>query len=152
VKRAAAYGGPKPNLSPKTLWNPTMDITPVKANDVFDAPGYAQAYRVDAFSSLIFMSGQVALDDQGEAAHPGDFAAQAHQVMNQIKSLVEAGGSSISRVIKLTCYVTDVAHRPLLAQARREVFGDKVPPLTVVAVKALMDPEWLLEAEAIAAI
>jgi len=127
-----------------------MEIEPVTAAGVFDSPGYAQAYRVTGFSSLIFLSGQVALTEAGEPAHLGDFKAQASAVLDAVKRLVEGAGSSLQRIVKMTVFLTDARYRADFAQIRDAFFKSKLPPLVIIEVGALMLPEWLIEIEAIA--
>lgn len=129
-----------------------LNISNIKADGVFDAPGYAQAFRVDAIGSLVFLSGQVALTPEGEPAHIGDFEAQATAVFGCVKALVESAGSNLQKIVKVTIFLTDISHRPALAEIRKKVFGAQTPPTTLVVVKALARPEWLLEVEAIAAV
>ena len=129
-----------------------MEIKPVVAEGVFDVPAYAQAYKVTGVSSLVFLAGQVALDAAGEPAHPGDFKAQARNVLECVKRLVEASGSSVDRIVKLTVFLTDSRYRADFAPLRNAFFNNKVPPHAIIEVGALMRPEWLIEIEAIAVI
>ena len=127
-----------------------MKIEPVVAEGVFNAPAYAQAYKVSGIGSLVFLAGQVALDERGDPAHLGDFKAQARAVLDSVRRLVEASGSSIDRIVKLTVFLTDARYRPEFGPIRDAFFGGRVPPLAVIEVGALMRPEWLIEIEAIA--
>jgi enamine deaminase RidA (YjgF/YER057c/UK114 family) len=129
-----------------------MEIQTVVAKGVFNAPAYSQAVKVTGAQALVFLAGQVALDEQGEPAHRGDFKAQAHSVLDAVKRLVEASGSSIDRIVKLTVFLTDARYRPEFGPIRDAFFGGKVPPLAVIEVGALMRPEWLIEIEAIAVV
>ena len=129
-----------------------MEIKSVVAEGVFNAPAYAQAYKITGVSSLVFLAGQVALDDKGEPAHLGDFKAQATNVLECVKRLVEAAGSSVDRIVKLTVFLTDARYRPEFGPIRDKFFNGRVPPLAVIEVGALMRPEWLIEIEAIAVV
>ncbi len=128
-----------------------MRISKITAKGVHDAPQYAQAYKLTGVSDLIFTSGQVALTEAGEPCHLGDFRAQAQLVLATVKRLIEAGGSSIDRIVKLTVFLTDARYRPEFAQIRDDFFNNKVPPISIIEVGALMRPEWMIEVEAIAA-
>lgn len=129
-----------------------VDIHSVTANGVFNAPGYAQAYRVTGISSLVFLAGQVALTEAGEPAHLGDFKAQARAVLDAVQRLVEGAGSSLDRIVKMTVFLTDARYRADFAEIRDAFFKRKLPPLAIIEVGALMRPEWLIEIEAIAVI
>lgn len=127
-------------------------IQPYCAKDVFDPPGYSQAIKVTGAQTILFLSGQVAYDEKGGAAHRGDFTAQARTVFRAIKAQVEAGGGSLANVVKLSTFLTDIRHRADLVPVREEFFGKKLPASTLVGVAALAHPDWLIEVEAIAVI
>ncbi|HEY6073625.1 MAG TPA: RidA family protein [Anaerolineales bacterium] len=127
-------------------------IQPYCAKDVFDPPGYSQAIKVSGAQTFLYLSGQVAYDEKGGPAHPGDFAAQARAVFRAVKAQVEAGGGTLANVVKLTTYLTDIRHRADLVPVREEFFGKKLPASTLVGVAALAHPDWLIEVEAIAVI
>ena len=120
------------------------------APGVFDPPGYSQAIKVTGAQAILFLAGQVAYDQDGGAAHPGDFKAQARVVFGAVKALVEAGGGTLANVVKITTYVTDVKHRPDFRVIRDEFFGAKGPASTMVEVSALAHPDYLIEVEAMA--
>lgn len=122
------------------------------AKDVFDPPAYSQAVKVTGAQTILFLSGQVAYDAQGNPAHRGDFAAQARVVFQAIRAQVEAGGGTLASVVKLNTYLTDIRHRAELQPVRAEFFGTKTPASTLVAVAALAHPDWLIEVEAIAVV
>jgi enamine deaminase RidA (YjgF/YER057c/UK114 family) len=122
------------------------------AKDVFDPPAYSQAVKVTGAQTILFLSGQVAYDAQGNAAHRGDFTAQARAVFQAIKAQVEAGGGTLANVVKLNTYLTDMRRRPEFGPVREEFFGKKAPASTLVAVAALAHPDWLIEVEAIAVV
>jgi len=122
------------------------------APGVFDPPTYAQAVKVSGAQAVLFISGQVAYDRNGQPAHPGDFTAQAREVFRSLKAQVEAGGGTLDSIVKLNTYLTDIRHRADLLPVREEFFGAKTPASTLVAVTALARPEWLIEVEAIAVI
>ena len=84
--------------------------------------------------------------------HPGDFAAQARATYAALKAQVEAGGGTLSSIVKLTTFLVDIRHRSDLATIREEFFGKKGPASTLVGVTALAQPGWLIEVEAIAVI
>lgn len=130
----------------------TVKIEPIAAKSVFDPPAYTQAVKVTGAETLLFISGQVDYDANGQVGHPGDFAAQARATYAALKAQVEAAGGSMSSIVKLTTYLVDVRHRGELGAIREEFFGKKAPASTLVGVSALAMPGWLIEIEAIAVI
>jgi enamine deaminase RidA (YjgF/YER057c/UK114 family) len=127
-------------------------IERLAAKSVFDPPAYTQTMKVTGAETILFISGQVAYSDKGQPAHPGDFAAQARATFVALKAQVEAGGGTLSNIVKLNTYLVDIRHRTELASIREEFFGKKAPASTLVGVTALALPGWLIEVEAIAVI
>jgi 2-iminobutanoate/2-iminopropanoate deaminase len=127
-------------------------IERIAAKTVFDPPTYTQTMKVTGAQTILFVSGQVDYDAKGQPGHAGDFAAQARATYSALKAQVEAGGGTLSSIVKLTTYLVDIRHRNDLASIREEFFGKKGPASTLVGVTALAQPGWLIEVEAIAII
>jgi len=103
--------------------------------------------------TILFVAGQVALDEQLRIVGPGDAEAQARQTWQNIKAVVEAAGGKISDVVRVTTYVADLADIDAIHEVRREFFPDgDFPTATVVQAARLGLPGLLLETEAIAII
>jgi 2-iminobutanoate/2-iminopropanoate deaminase len=103
------------------------------------------------FGSLLFMSGQAGYDENG-AMVAGGFRAQAEQAFANLRRALEAGGSSLRDVLKVTIFVTDMkAHFPEVVAMRRKFWSEPYPADTIVQVSALYHPDALIEIEAIAA-
>jgi len=107
----------------------------------------SQAFRV---GDLVITSGQAAIDKHGNLVGVGDFAAQAEQVFANLAEVLEAGGSSLAQVIKVTIYLTDMARFPDIVTLRERYFTPPYPADTIVEVKALALPELEIEIEATA--
>ena len=120
------------------------------AREVWDPPIYSQAVKVTGAETILYLSGQVAYDDKGGVAHPGDFKAQARAALQAVKAQVEAGGGTMANIVKVNTYLTDIRHRADYGPIREEFFGKKMPAHTLVAVAALAQPEFLIEIEAVA--
>jgi len=106
----------------------------------------AAGYRV---GELVFLSGQAAIDDAGAIVGAGDFDAQADQVLANIARVLEAAGSSLARVIKVTIYLTDMANFPKIVELRKR-WGEPYPADTILEVSALALPELEIEIDVIA--
>jgi len=124
-------------------------LTHIQPEDVIPGPGYSHV--VTGPGRLVAVSGQVAIGEDGQLVGPGDPSAQARQVFENLRRCLAAAGLSFGEVIKLTYYVTDVAHLPAIRAIRDEfVETDHPPASTAVQVVALVRPELLLEVEAFA--
>ncbi|MER8073084.1 RidA family protein [Streptomyces sp. NPDC094034] len=115
------------------------------------APGNGYSHVVWGTGRFIAVSGQCAFDEDGAIVGDGDPAAQARQVFENLRRCLAAAGASFDDVVKLTYFVTDVAHLPAIREARDAVIDTSRPPASsAVQVAALFRPELLLEIEAFA--
>ena len=116
--------------------------------------GYSQLARVNE-GTILFISGQVALDKSGHVVGKDDFRAQVRQVFENLKAAVEAAGGSFNDVIKLNSYLLDMS-QPRLAEFREvrdEYVNVQNPPAsTAIQVTSLFRPEFLVEIEAVAVV
>jgi reactive intermediate/imine deaminase len=107
----------------------------------------SQGFRV---GDLVIVSGQAALDEHGSIVGVGDFDAQAEQTFQNLARVLEAGGSSLDRVVKVTIFLTDMANFPRIVELRKRWFTPPYPADTIVEVSSLALPELEIEIEAIA--
>ena len=112
---------------------------------------YAQGVEVSGGRTL-YIAGQIALDADGNLVGEGDFRAQARQVLGNVQAIIEEAGGGISDIVKLTTFLTDMAHYDDFKAVRAEFLKAPYPAATLVEVSSLVRPEWLLEVEAIAVI
>lgn len=103
------------------------------------------------FGNLLFISGQAGAGDDGKIV-AGGFRAQGEQAFANLRRALEAGGSSLKDVIKVTIFVTDMGHFQEVVELRRRFFADPYPADTIAEVRALYNPDVMIEIEAIAAI
>ena len=110
---------------------------------------YSPAIAVSA-GKLLFISGQVAFDEEGKVVGKGDIVAQARRVFENLRVLLKKAGADFSDVIKTNYYITDVSQFPKVASLRPEYFKDVFPASTMVEVKGLAHKDLMLEIEAVA--
>ena len=108
----------------------------------------SQAIR---FGNLLFVSGQAGAGDDGRIVE-GGFLAQGEQAFANLRRALEAGGASLRDVVKVTIFVTDMAHFADVVELRRRHFAAPYPADTIAEVRALYDPRAMIEIEAIAAL
>ena len=118
------------------------------------AAGYAHGMM--AAGRVLTVAGQIGWDPRTGAWTARDLVGQTAQTLRNIADVVEAAGGSIRDVTRLTWFVLSrdeyVAARREIGDAYREVFGRHYPPMSVVVVSALIEPEALVEIEATAVI
>jgi reactive intermediate/imine deaminase len=103
------------------------------------------------FGNLLFISGQAGAGDDGKIVE-GGFRAQGEQAFANLRRALEAGGSSLDDVLKVTIFVTDMGNFNEVVDLRRKFFSEPYPADTIAEVKALYDPSVMIEIEAIAGI
>jgi enamine deaminase RidA (YjgF/YER057c/UK114 family) len=114
--------------------------------------GYSHV--VEAKGRLIFVSGQVSLDKNGDVVGKGDIELQARQAYANLGFALAAVGANFDDVVRVTTYVVDYRpeHRAILRQIRSEHWPTDPPAATLLGVSALALPELLVEVEATAVI
>jgi 2-iminobutanoate/2-iminopropanoate deaminase len=113
---------------------------------------YNHFVRVDQPKSLIFISGQVSRDDDGNVVGGASMLEQTRQCLRNIEKSLEAAGASLSDVVWTTVYTTDMREFREIIAAREEFFKTNLPTSTMVEVNHFTQPELKVEIQAIAAI
>lgn len=106
---------------------------------------YSQAVRADR---TIYLSGQIALDPASGQLVDGGIQPQAEQVFRNMRAVVEAAGGSLAQCVKLTLFLTDLAHFPVVNEIMQRHFAQPYPARSTVGVASLPRGA-LFEAEAI---
>jgi len=110
-------------------------------------PVLSPAVKID---NLVYTAGQVGVkSDTGELAGSG-IQEQTKQVMENIKLLLEAAGSSMDKVIKCLVFITDMRDFQAMNEVYKSYFEKDPPARSCVQVAALARPELIVEIEAIA--
>jgi 2-iminobutanoate/2-iminopropanoate deaminase len=95
---------------------------------------YSQGIRA---GKLLFLSGQIPIDPQSGALVEGGIEAETRQVLDNLSAVLEAGGSSLSRVVKTTVFLVDLADFPAFNQTYASYFTGDPPARSTVQVAAL---------------
>ena len=128
-----------------------MTLEIIQPNTVHDTTAYAYAHAV-RMGDFIFVSGQVARGADGNLVGKDDVRAQTEQVFKNLRAVLEAAGSGMHKVGKVTVFVTRLEYRPIVHEIRSRVFKEAghLPASTLAVVVSLADPDWLVEIEAVA--
>ncbi len=123
-------------------------IVPIGADGPeFERAAYTPAMRV---GELVFVSGQVAMTDDGQTLAVGDFKAQGDIAFQRLSEVLRKSGSDLSQVVKVTIFLTDRDFFPDLVELRKKWFSAPYPADSTVVVKSLVREECLIEIEAVA--
>jgi enamine deaminase RidA (YjgF/YER057c/UK114 family) len=117
---------------------------------------YSHVARVKA-SELLFIAGQLAVNEAGEPVGKGDFRAQMRQVFDNLGRALEAEGLGFANVTKFTTFLVHSQDIEGFMAVRQELFAKlypngKYPPNTLLIVDRLVGEQFLVEVEAIAAV
>jgi 2-iminobutanoate/2-iminopropanoate deaminase len=102
---------------------------------------YSQAVKA---GDLVFVSGQVPLNPETKKVVQGGIEAQTRQVLNNVKAIVEAAGSSIEKIVKVTVFLEDISDFKKMNDVYCTYFKKNPPARTTVQAHLLM-PELLIE-------
>ncbi len=110
---------------------------------------YAYAQAVCG-GELLFISGLLARDVDGNLIGANDMGAQIDQIGRNLTIILEEAGGSLADLVKTTTYTTDIDEFFRHADARMRYFGAALPASTTVEVRRLSHPDFLVEIEAVA--
>ncbi|WP_428423734.1 RidA family protein [Pararhizobium sp.] len=110
--------------------------------------GYSQAVRIEDFTKVLFVSGQIPADS--DDVLPTGFEGQARQVWLNVDAQLKVAGMSKADIVKVTTYLSDRHHTMANREIRAEYLGSLAPAMTVV-IAGIFDESWLLEVEVVAA-
>ncbi|ABV37145.1 endoribonuclease L-PSP, putative [Shewanella sediminis HAW-EB3] len=91
----------------------------------------------NAYGNLIFTSGQLPVSKEEGGVVEGGISAQSRQSLENLKSVLEAGGGELDTVLKTTCYLSDIQDFAAFNQVYQEFFAHDCPARSCFAVKDL---------------
>ena len=114
-------------------------------------PRYSQGIRVEG-GTLLFIAGQTAADRDGRVVGEGDIERQAEKVFENLAAVLHEAGATFDNLVMTTTYLTDLSYREAFGRVRLKHYGAQPPVNTLVVVKSLGAPEFLIEIDGIAVI
>ncbi|HKA39588.1 MAG TPA: RidA family protein [Burkholderiales bacterium] len=119
---------------------------------LFDPKSYSHVVEVEG-ARLLFVSGQVPVNAQRQLTSK-DLREQVARVYDNIEAVLRSVGAGFEHVIKTNNYLTNISQTAVFREVRDQRFGRLAtkPASTTVVVTALVDPDYLLEIEVIAAV
>ena len=99
---------------------------------------------------MVFVSGQLARNKNGEIVGAGDMRAQIRQVGENLKNALQAAGATLDDLVRTTTFVTDIDEFFKHVDIRHDYLGVSLPASTTVEVRRLSHPDLVVEIEAMA--
>ena len=126
-----------------------MDITPVHTQDAPAPAGhYSQAV---VYNGLVFVAGQLAVDPRTGEKRLGSIEEQTEQALKNVGEILKAAGSDLSRVLKMTVYISDIGLWGRVNETYARVLGEHRPARAVIPTGELHHG-FLIEIDAVAAV
>ncbi|HLX93900.1 MAG TPA: RidA family protein [Puia sp.] len=111
--------------------------------------GYSRAVRI---GNLVEVTGTVAIDEDNKPVAVGDAYGQTAYIIDKIEKILARAGATLKDVVRTRMFVTDISRWQEYGKAHGERFRTIKPCTTMVEVKSLITPEYLIEIEATAVI
>ncbi len=112
-----------------------------------DIVGYSRAVKI---GNTIEVTGTVAVDENSELVGKNDAYAQTRFILEKIEAVLKRAGASMNDVVRTRMFVTDISRWEEYGRAHGEFFSKIKPCTSMIEVKGLIDPEYLIEIEATA--
>lgn len=114
---------------------------------------FSQAVKVPAKGHIIFVSGLTARDPSGNVVGKGDIRAQTRRTLENLRAVLAEAGAALEDIVKVTVFIRNMERdfKPI-HEVRAEFFPKNPPASTMVEVSRLVEPDHLIEIEAIAVI
>lgn len=107
--------------------------------------GYSRLVKAGDY---VFVSGTTAFDERGLLVGAGQMYVQARQALSNIEAALKRVNASMANVVRTRMFVTDISRFNDAARAHREFFSESRPVTSMIEVKALVNPQMLIEIEA----
>jgi enamine deaminase RidA (YjgF/YER057c/UK114 family) len=112
-----------------------------------DIVGYSRAVKI---GNVIEVTGTVAVDENSLLVGKDDAYAQTRFIIEKIEKILQRAGASLKDVVRTRMFVTDISRWEEYGKAHGEFFKNIKPCTSMIEVKGLIEPEYLIEIEATA--
>ena len=130
-----------------------MDVKFVNPEGVHKPTGYTHVVSIKGPATILYISGQIGKDQQGNIVGAGNLETQTEQTFENLLAVLKSMGGTFTHVTKLNIYTTRLDQIASIRKVRDRYFSpDRLPATTLVGVAGLADKDLLIEIEAVAAL
>jgi reactive intermediate/imine deaminase len=130
-----------------TVTASAQEIQRINPDGMTQPTAYTHVVR---YNNLLFLSGQVSVDAEGNVIGEGDMSVQVRQVLENMKTALASQGADFTSIVKITIYTTDIDAYLKTGDIHREYWTGGAPANTLVQVERLARPVFLVEIESTA--
>ncbi len=112
---------------------------------------YSQAVITEG-GRIVWLAGQVAIEDAAGKSLAGDFDGQVHEVFRRLGETLGEAGGKLADMVTMTAFITDARHGDRFTELRKEIFRDNFPASTLITCRGLARPEMLVEVQGMAVV
>ena len=112
---------------------------------------YSQAVITEG-GRIVWLAGQVALEDANGKSLAGDFDGQVREVFRRLGETLEEAGGKLADMVTMTVFITDARFGDRFTELRTEIFRDNFPASALITIRGLARPEMLVEVQGIAVV
>jgi len=112
---------------------------------------YSQAVITEG-GRIVWLAGQVALEDASGKSLAGDFDGQVREVFRRFGETLEEAGGKLADMATMTVFITDARFGDRFTELRTEIFRDNFPASALITIRGLARPEMLVEVQGIAVV
>ncbi|WP_299049481.1 RidA family protein [uncultured Polaribacter sp.] len=111
---------------------------------------YSQSVKISDYKELLFISGQIPLDEKGKLPTHNSFEEQCRYAWANLIKQLDKANMELKNLVKVTIFLSDRKYRQTNGKIRREILKDLSPALTII-ITGIYNEQWLLEIEGVAA-
>lgn len=108
---------------------------------------YSQVVRA---GNTVYIAGQTAQDAEGRLVGKDDIEAQAVQVFENLRIALASVEGTMDDIVQTRTYITELSYREAMGRVRQRYFQGSPPASTLLVVKGLANPDYLIEVDAVA--
>jgi len=131
-----------------------MRKTTINSKTIYNGPPrpFSLGVIAEPPGRLLFVSGQASTDENGKLVGKGDVKIQTRRVLEKIENIIKLAGGTAKDIVSINVFMTNLEDYKAMNEVRTEFFGGDFPTSTAIGVTWLINPDYLVEINAVAMI